>query len=508
MNQRCRIFPGFLLVLLIFLGSAGIAQDDGKSSCISCLQLQDVKLPDVFNLQSETVEENITYCKLTGTIGLEINFELLLPQQWNQRFLMGGGGGFVGSIQNGARHKIDEGYATAGTDTGHKGPGIKADWAYNNMERQLNYGYLAVHRTAEVAKALIRLYYCEDPLFNYFIGCSRGGGQAMHEAQRFPADFDGIVAAAPVISFTATGAEFIQNIKALYPDPEQLQTAVISREHLSMLQESVLEQCDLLDGVSDRIINDPRKCDFDFSKLPRCKEEEISNQCFTPEQIETIKTIYSGVALDNHQIYPGFPLGGENEPGSWFSWIVGPDPGLKQLNFPSLHFAFGTELFKYLIFNDPEWDYAQYDFSNFTRDTRYAAAYLDATSTDYAPFNQEGGKIIFYHGWNDPALSAYTLIEHYEAAKKANADLDDFMRFYLLPGVLHCGGGPGPSQADWLEIVRDWVENGNAPEKVVVTKSADGKTTMSRPVFPYPSTTRYRGEGDPDQDSSFEEKRN
>lgn len=330
----------------------------------------------------------------------------------------------------------------------------------------------------------------------------------MHEAQRFPADFDGIVAAAPVISFTATAAEFIQNIKALYPDPEQLQTAVISREHLELLQASVLEQCDLLDGVSDRIINDPRNCDFNFSQLPRCKEEEISNQCFTSEQIETIKTIYSGISLDDQQIYPGFPLGGENEPGGWFNWIVGPDPGLKQLNFPSLHFAFGTELFKYLIFNDPEWDYAQYDFSNFTRDTRYAAAYLDATSTEYAPFNQEGGKIIFYHGWNDPALSAYTLIDHYEAARKTNADLDDFMRFYLLPGVLHCGGGPGPSQADWLEIVRDWVENGNEPEKVVVTKSADGNTTMSRPVFPYPSTTQYRGEGDPDQESSFEEKRN
>lgn len=497
-------FIRLLVTVLVFMIWTTAQSQQSPAPCTSCEELQKVELPDVFNLQSDTVNEGSVYCKLTGTISREINFELLLPHQWNERFVMGGGGGFVGSIQNVARGKVHEGYATVGTDTGHKGPGIKADWAYNNMERQLNYGYLAVHRTAEVAKTLIRLYYCRDPEYSYFIGCSRGGGQAMHEAQRYPDDFDGIVAAAPVISFTATGAEFIQNIQALYPDPQQLNKAVISDDHLALLQEAVLDQCDRLDGVSDRIINDPRDCRFDYTRLPRCTSETDSSPCFSPEQIRAIQTIYAGASDGRLQIYPGFPVGCENEPGAWKNWIVGPEPGIQQYGFPSLHFAFGTELFKYLILNDPDWNYADYDFTNFERDTRYAAAYLDATSLDYTGFRDRGGKIIFTHGWNDPALSAFTTIQHYESVRRKLGKLDDFMRLFLLPGVLHCGGGPGPGHADWLEIVRDWVENGNAPHKVVVTKSKDGEVIMSRPVFPYPSTTRYLG-GDPDQESSFEE---
>jgi pimeloyl-ACP methyl ester carboxylesterase len=495
------------VTVLVFTIWTTAQSQQSPAPCMSCEELQKADLPDVFNLQTDTVHEGSVYCKLTGTISREINFELLLPQQWNQRFVMGGGGGFVGSIQNVARSKVHEGYATVGTDTGHKGPGIKADWAHNNMERQLNYGYLAVHRTAEVARALIRLYYCEDPEYSYFIGCSRGGGQAMHEAQRYPDDFDGIVAAAPVISFTATGAEFIQNIQVLYPDPEQLKEAVISENHLALLQEAILDQCDILDGLTDRIINDPRDCHFDYSRLPRCTSEEDTGSCFTQAQIRAIQAIYAGASDGRHQIYPGFPVGCENEPGAWKSWIVGPEPGIQQFNFPSLHFAFGTELFKYLVLNDPDWNYAKYDFANFERDTRYAAAYLDATSVDYSGFRDRGGKIIFTHGWNDPALSAYSTIEHYESVRKNHGQVDDFMRLFLLPGVLHCGGGPGPGDANWLEIVRDWVENGNAPHKVVVTKSKDGEVIMSRPVFPYPSTTRFIG-GDPNRESSFVEKSN
>ncbi|MCB0667088.1 MAG: tannase/feruloyl esterase family alpha/beta hydrolase, partial [Saprospiraceae bacterium] len=191
-----------------------MAQNRENGACKTCQEIVNLMIPDVWNLKAEAVTESTAYCKVTGTISKEINFELLLPEAWNQRFVMGGGGGFVGSVQNSARHKVHEGYATVGTDTGHKGAGIKAEWAYNNMERQINYGYLAVHRTAEVAKYIIKEYYCSAPLYSYFTGCSRGGGQAMHEAQKYPGDFDGIVSAAPVISFTATGAEFIQNCRA------------------------------------------------------------------------------------------------------------------------------------------------------------------------------------------------------------------------------------------------------------------------------------------------------
>ena len=296
-----------LIVLASFSSWVEAQNSDSIQGCISCKELESLDIPDVWNLKSEIVDDGTVYCKLLGTISKEIHFELLLPLNWNQRFVMGGGGGFVGSIQNAAGHKVHEGYATVGTDTGHEGSGIKADWAYNNMERQLNYGYLAVHRTAEVAKNIVTQYYCQAPAYNYFIGCSRGGGQAMHEAQKYAQDFDGIVAAAPVISFTATGAEFIQNSQALFPDPNQLTKATLSPSHVEILQEAVLKQCDLLDGVKDKIINDPRACDFDYSLLPGCVDGEVSDQCFTEAQIEVVKAIYAGAENQDTVFYPGFP---------------------------------------------------------------------------------------------------------------------------------------------------------------------------------------------------------
>ena len=493
------------LLFLVCFCSLIDAQDSSSAdnACISCAELANLNLPGVQKLEATLVEETTSYCQLLGTIGKEINFELLLPSQWNERFVMGGGGGFVGSIQNSARHRVHEGYATVGTDTGHKGSGIKADWAYNNMERQLNYGHLAVHRTAEVAKVIITRYYCQAPQFNYFVGCSRGGGQGMHEAQRYPTDFDGIVSAAPVISFTATGAEFIQNAKALYPDPEHLTSGTISADHIALLQQIVLEQCDELDAVSDNIISDPRACNFDYSKLPTCANHASSSLCFTPDQVAVIKAIYSGPTDGDQNLYPGFPYGCEAESGGWLNWIIGPDENTMKLNFPSLQFAFGTEMFKYLIFNDENWNYADFDFSNYIDETRYAASYLDATSTDYSAFQENGGKLIFYHGWNDPALSAFTTIEHFEAVREVNKEYEDFLRLYLLPGVLHCGGGPGPNQADWLQLVRDWVELGKAPDKVILTKRTNEDIVISRPVFPYPAKSVYIGSGDPNDEANY-----
>lgn len=475
----------------------------GKKGCMSCEELKNLRLPDVLITEAVAITETSVHCKILGTISKEINFELLLPERWNERFVMGGGGGFVGSIANMARSKVNEGYATAGTDTGHKGSGIKADWALDNMERQVNFGHLAVHRTAAVAKHLIYRYYCSDPAYSYFIGCSRGGGQAMMEAQRYPEDFDGIVAGAPAFNWPAIGAEFIQNIQLIYPDPKKLDEPVITKDNLQLLQSAVLKQCDNLDGIADQIINDPRDCSFDFSVLPICPANAAEKNCFTSQQLKVIKAIYKGAENREGKIYAGFPLGGENEPGGWAPWITGPNQGTMALNFPSLQFAFGTEMFKYLVFQDPNWDYTAYDFSNFAEDTRYASAYLDATSTNYSALKNRGGKMIIYHGWNDPALSALATIEHYKEVEKNDANLRDYLRLFMLPGVLHCGGGPGPDQTDWIELIRDWVENGKAPERVIVSKRQNDETIITRPVFPYPRKAIYNGKGDPNKESSF-----
>ena len=497
-----------ILILFIF-GTFGIqAQSDPTlSPCMTCEELMQLSLPDVTIQSTELITEDANYCKLLGTISKEIGFEVLLPNEWNQRFLMSGGGGFVGQIQNDQRWRTQFGYVTAGTDTGHQAHGLKADWALNNMERQLNFGRLAIHRTATVAKAIIDAYYCESSAYNYFAGCSRGGGQAMIEAQLYPDDFDGILTMAPILDWPSTGAEFVRNVQAIYPNPQDIMNPVVSPEHIQLLYEEVNRQCDEIDGVKDGIINDPRDCQFDFAQLPKCTEVGDAKTCFTDQQIVVVETIYEGTYADGKVIYPGFPYGCEGEPGGLVTWISGPVKPLMNLGLPSLHYAFGTEMFKYFVFNDPDWDYSTYNFENFEADTEYADAFLNATSTDYSRFKDRGGKMIVWHGWNDYALSAYTMIDHYEEAMKVDSELTDYMRLYLLPGVLHCAGGTGPSDADWLLHLRQWVEEGVAPEKIIVSEKEENQVVMSRPVFPYPSRTVYKGEGDPNQADSFVEEK-
>ena len=496
-----------LILLFTCLLQISYTQAQEKSPVMSCEELMKIRLPDVLIRSAvKTTDEKTgtVYCRVLGTIGKEINFELLMPENWNSRFVMGGGGGFVGSIQNMARWTVNEGYATSGTDTGHQGNGIKADWALDNMEREVNFGFMAIHRTAEVSKVIILHYYGIEPVRSYFLGCSRGGGQALMEAQRYPDDFDGIVSGAPAIFWPATGAKFIADIQKDYPDPQHLEEPVISKANLKLLQTSILTKCDAIDGVKDGILNDPRECNFKLTSLPICKNDNPEDNCLTTGQLTAIQAIYDPVKNPEGQIYPGFPFGAENEEGGWIPWIVGNRDFYKQNGFPNLQYGFGTEMFKYLIYRDSTWDYSTYDFKNFFSDTRYASAFLDAGNTDYSKFKDHDSKLILYHGWSDPALSALSSIEYYESVEKADPSVRDYFRLFLLPGVLHCGGGPGPDQVDWVKIIRGWVENGEAPERVVVSKMKDGKVAMTRPVFPYPRKAVYDGKGDPDSEKSFQ----
>jgi feruloyl esterase len=500
-----------ILASLVYLGLK--AQTNlNHASCIPCEQLKALRLPDVTILDAKTIHHDTINgqiistpsCRVLGKISKEINFELLLPAKWNERFLMSGGGGFVGSIQNNLRYAVNDGYVTAGTDAGHKGSEIDASWALNNMERQINFGRLAVHLTAVVSKSIIHSYYCTDPAYSYFLGCSRGGGQAMVEAQFYPGDFDGIVAGAPAFTWPAIGAKFIENSQKNYPDTGDLGRHVITKDNLRLLQDQILKQCDALDGVSDGILNDPRECKFDFSALPLCKGDQAGAGCFTKEQLDAVKTVYTALTNKQDTIYPGFPYGGENEEGGWDVWIAGSDPNM---HMPSLHYIFGSNMFKYLVFNDPEWNYGKYDFSTFFKDTRFASSFLDATQTDYSEFKKRKGKMIMYHGWNDPALSAFETIKHYEEVEQKDKNIQSFFRLFLLPGVLHCGGGAGPDDTDWIKLIRDWVENDKAPGRLVLSKKDKDKIIMTRPIFPYPKVAVYSGKGDTNLEKNFIEKK-
>ncbi len=504
--MEIRVFLPLGIALITLSASVLMAQpasESVKAPCLPCAGLGEVTLAGVTITEAVAVDPKETHCRVRGTIGEEIEFELLLPARWNTRFAMSGGAGFSGSIQNGLRYLVGEGFATVGTNTGHTGETIEANWALDHPPRRLNFGHVAVHRTALVSKEIIEYYYCAAPSYSYFSGCSRGGGQALIEAQRYPDDFDGIVAAAPIIDWPATGAEFAQNTALVYPDPDQLDEPLLSGAHLELLQAAVLAQCDTLDGVQDSLLNDPRECAFDFSALPMCPDSAPGPDCFTAQQLQAIQLIYAGVTSQDSTIYPGFPFGNEAAAGSWDAWIVGPHAESRKLGYPTLQYAIGTGILKNFVYQDSTWNYATYDFTDFRDQAQAASAYLDATDTDYRAFRARGGKMIIYHGWSDPALSAYTSIDHYEAAIEQDSSLSEAVRLFLLPGVLHCGGGPGPSGTNWIRLIQDWVERDTAPERVVVTKKARGEVVLSRPVFPYPARAVYNGVGDPSVESSF-----
>src|SRR6266850_5636735 len=469
-----------LLVHLLLLCALATARAD-TTNHITIEELRQLRLPDVV-LQSvehktPAAKNSKPHLEVTGVIGEHIHFELLLPDDWNERFVMGGGGGFVGTVQNMARYSVNLGYATVGTDTGHQSlQGHMAGWALDNMEAKVNFGYLAVHRTAEVAKVPIRSYYRKDATRSYFLGCSRGGGQAMMEAQRYPKDFDGIVAGAPAFNWPGLAATSVTIAKALYPDPAHLDNTVVTKEALRKLQAGILDQCDAQDGLKDGVIQNPAKAHFDLSKVPD----------LTDEQRKAIAVIYQGARNDRGAIYPGFAPVAECDPDQWIAWITGPVPAFAKDHVPDLTFAFSTQIFKYLVFNDPDWNYATYNFSNFERDARLAASFLNATNSDLSDFKARNGKLILWHGWADPALPAQATIDYYREVQAYDGQAGDYCRLFMVPGCLHCGGGPGAAEVDWLSVIVDWVEHSKAPDRLVASKKQNGKVVMTRPLYPYP----------------------
>jgi feruloyl esterase len=477
---------------------AGAVASHGDCAGLTMLKLPDVKVTEADAVPAPTTGPiTVAHCRVAGVIGTEIRFSLLLPDEWNRKFLMGGGGGFVGSVDNQAQASVNAGYATAGTDTGHKGTATQAAWALNNLERQVNFGYLAVHRTAEVAKAIVRSYYGSNETRAYFSGCSNGGRQALMEAQRYPDDFDGIVAGAPAYDFTAIGAQFIKDIRAAFPDPGKLM-APFPPELLKSVEAQIVDKCDALDGLKDGLIDDPRACKVDVATLSG----------LTDAQRATLTALYAETKNKDGVIYPAQPVGGEGQMGGWTLWIAGVNPPLVAAEqAPSLRFAFGTQMFKYFVFNDPAWDYTHYDLSTFKKDTAMAATFLNATSPDLDAFKRRGGKLLMWHGWSDPALTALASVRYYEQVQARDTAARDYFRMFMLPGVLHCAGGTGPDTVDWAAAIDDWVEKGKAPDHVIARKRAGvgaaATVARSRPLCPYPQRAVYNGTGSIDQAENF-----
>jgi len=461
---------------------------------LTSLTLPDIKIGEAAAVPAATSGDiRVAHCRVTGVIGTEIRFSLLLPDTWNGKFMMGGGGAFVGTIDNQASTTVNDGYATVGTDTGHQGKSFEASWALDNLERQVNFGYVAVHRTAETAKAILRHYYGATEKRSYFSGCSNGGRQGLMEAQRFPNDFDGIVVGAPVHDFVGLAAQFVKDMQAVFPDPRNLSTPMFTPETLKSIDAQIVEKCDAVDGVKDGLLEDPRRCNIDVAGLAG-----LSNQ-----QRAALKKIYAETSGKAGAIYPARPVGGEGEVDSWPAWITG-GSRYAAPQVPSLGFAVATHFFKFLVFNDPSWDYSDYDLTNARKDARLAATFMNATNPDLDAFKAKGRKLIVWHGWSDAAPTALSSISYFEEVRKRDDGVRDYFRLFLMPGVLHCGGGPGPGTVDWPGTIADWVENGKPPDQVIARKSAAGSAVWrARPLCPYPQHAEYTGSGSTDDAANF-----
>jgi feruloyl esterase len=459
---------------------------------------------------------------IAGVIGTETNFELLLPENWNGKFVMGGGGGFVGSVVNAAQDffgALQTGYATVGTDTGHPGHSLDASWALNDLERLVSFGHQAVHRTAVTAKELTEDYYGQDLARSYFVGCSRGGGQALMEAQRYPEDFEGIVAMSPAYNWThELGARWLRVAQRMYPDPRRIEQPVLGPEALKLIGDAVMAQCDQLDGLADGVLNDPRRCDFDVSSLT-CGGP-ASGMCLSSDQLEAAEAIYGDFEIDG-QVIPGTPFGAElpGMPVGWDLWYTGGYDPSGDLDFhegadsgefrtpavPNGTWAFATGVFRFFLYNDPDWSYVSYDFSDFGEKAARVGPTLNADNPDLSAFRARGGKLIIDNGWMDGSMSAYGTIHYYENALAHDPTARDDVRLFLRPGVAHCRGGPGPDSINYLASIDEWVESGEAPEQLTV----EFRDPLGRPIrggrilCAFPSVITYDGSGDPRDPASF-----
>jgi hypothetical protein len=439
---------------------------------------------------------------LTPSPDSDIKVEVWLPAAWNSQFLGIGNGGFAGAISYGGLiEAVRHGYATASTDTGHQGGGTDASWALNHPEKIIDFGHRAIHEMTVQAKAILTAHYGSAPRRSYFSSCSNGGRQALMEAQRYPADYDGIIAGAPANAWSFLMANAARNMQATGRDL----AGYIPAAKLPAIQSAVLAACDQADAVKDGVLENPAACRFDPEAL-RCAGPDAPT-CLTLPQVSSLKALYAPLRTPNGKPqFPGYSPSGEAEPGGWGAWITGPKPAASAL------YAFSTNFFRYMVHNDPTWTVDQFDLARDLPAAQKLAPILDATNPDLRAFHARGGKLILYHGWCDAAIPAQNAIDYYQSVvkKMGTAKAGQFVRLFMVPGMQHCGGGAGPNAfgqggapqgdpaANIAAALVRWVEQGQAPERILATKP--GRT---RPLCAYPNVARFSGNGSPDDAANF-----
>jgi feruloyl esterase len=462
---------------------------------VPCERLVSVSLPDTTIIAAETITAGgPAHCRVAAVLmpsaDSHIEMELRLPLAgWNGKFEAVGNGGWAGSISTGAMAAaLREGYATASTDTGHKSaetPG--GSFALGHPEKLVDYGYRAVHEMTLRSRALIEAFYGTGARLSYWNGCSNGGRQGLMEAQRYPEDFDGIVAGAPAANWSGRALSSLWVAQAVHKE----EASYIPPGKYPLLHNAVLEACDALDGVKDGTLEDPVRCHFDPAVL-RCRGADGPG-CLTGPQVEAARKIYAGATNSRKQeFFPGL------EPGSELGWATygGPRP-----------FSIGEDFFRFVVFQDAAWSFRALDFeTGVALAERMEHGTINALDPNLRRFFAHGGKLLQYHGWSDPQIPPMHSVQYYRSVVEAMggaAHTQDSYRLFMVPGMQHCGGGSGPNQFNAMAALERWRESGAAPDQLPAWRVTNNLVEMSRPLCPYPLVARYKGTGSTNDAANF-----
>jgi Tannase and feruloyl esterase len=532
-----RIALGLTSFLLASAASAG-----NSAFAASCESLAGLKLANtmITMAQSEaagaftppgspagTKPVPVAFCRVGGSIkptrDSDIRFEVWLPlTAWTGRYESNGNGGFAGAIPyTGMVRPLIGGSAVAGTDDGHEAPTVtQAEWALGHPEKIIDFGYRAVHLTATISKAITSAYYGSKPKHSYFVGCSKSGQEGLMEAQRYPKDFDGIIAGAPANQWVNMFSSFAANLKANITS----EAGFISPADVQKIGSVTTDQCDALDGVKDGLINDPRECRIDVASLP-----------LTPAQLKTYQVLHDGPKTSSGQsIYPGLPFG--SEAVGWVSFVTG--PSFTEARTSAAQGLFANGFFSNFVYQNPSWDFLSFNPDKSPADAEKAVGHvINATDPNLTAFKAQGGKLISYHGWSDALVTPLGMLNYYNTVVAAQGRVggkttgasqspdsnalektQTFYRLFMVPGMSHCAGGPGPNEFgqvggdgdadhDVVAALERWVEKGVAPKRIIATKYVGDDITrniaMTRPLCVYPQAAKYKGTGNTNNASSF-----
>ncbi len=437
------------------------------------------------------------HCRVRAVVNRAIQVEVRMPTGgWNGRFMfstVGGAAGRIGDTQS----LLGRGFAMASTDTGHE-EGEGGDFSLQ-PEALLDFAYRGVHLATGFAKKTIQSFYARDIDYSYLKGCSNGGRAAMLEAIRFPNEYDGIIAGAPAFRFQ----EFMPWMLEVARKQEQ---HPLTEDALQVLDDASRAACDDLDGVTDGVINDPRRCSsdvYDIDKLV-CNVGQ-KDGCLTKGQIETARFIYQDQLDSAGQVVSPGVLPGAEAAGDWAFWILPNDVFGDGEN--SLISGMGESIKTYLRKN-PDFDLAEFDTANDRALLDDMGSFMDVQTADLTEFHENGGKLLMYQGWNDWPLRPQRALDYLARANLQNGGPDktaDFFRLFTVPGMTHCARGPGAWIADYVDPLVEWRENDKAPDLIIASHPAEGSSpTFTRPLCVYPKLLKYKGRGDSTKASSFE----